>query len=173
MDKWRIRATDLVAASHCDGVLMLLVGQDAVDFNRRFGALGLHERMLRFSPLMEENMLLASGAEATRNLFVCASYFRSLATSSALEFGSAYVDQHGPDAPPLNNAAESCCEGLMALAALAQRAGSLEVHRMTAVADGLGYDGPRGPVSFTGNHLQQRVHLAVADGYDFDVLAAL
>ncbi len=44
---------------------------------------------------------------------------------------------------------------------------------MVAVADGLGYDGPRGPVSFTGNHLQQRVHLAVADGYDFDVLVAL
>jgi urea transport system substrate-binding protein len=61
----------------------------------------------------------------------------------------------------------------MALAALAQRAGSLEVSRMAAVADGLGYDGPRGPVSFSGNHLQQRVHLAVADGYDFEVLAAL
>ena len=76
-------------------------------------------------------------------------------------------------AAPLNNAAESCCEGLMALAALARRAGSFDVHRMVAVADGLGYDGPRGPVSFSGNHLRQRVHLAVADGYDFDVLAAL
>jgi urea transport system substrate-binding protein len=162
-----------IRASDAQGVLLYLVGQDAVQFNRVFAEHGLQERLVRFTPLMEENMLLASGAEATSNLFVCASYFRSLATPSALQFSGDYADQHGPDAPPLNNAAESCCEGLMALAALAQRAGSLEVHRMTAVADGLGYDGPRGPVSFTGNHLQQRVHLAVADGYDFDVLAAL
>jgi urea transport system substrate-binding protein len=162
-----------IRASDAEGVLLYLVGQDAVQFNRVFAEFGLQERLVRFTPLMEENMLLASGEEATRNLFVCASYFRSLATASALEFCGDYVAQHGPDAPPLNNAAESCCEGLMALAALAQRAGTLDVHRMVAVADGLGYDGPRGPVSFTGNHLQQRVHLAVADGYDFDVLATL
>ena len=56
---------------------------------------------------------------------------------------------------------------------LARRAGSLDVGRMRAVADGLGYDRPRGPVVFAGNHLRQRVHLAVADGYDFDVLATL
>ncbi|SDN06389.1 ABC-type branched-chain amino acid transport system, substrate-binding protein [Geodermatophilus siccatus] len=162
-----------IRASDTQGVLLYLVGQDAVQFNRVFAEHGLQDGLIRFTPLMEENMLLASGAEATRNLFVCASYFRSLATPSALEFCGDYVDQHGPDAPPLNNAAESCCEGLMALAALARRAGSLDVHRMVAVADGLGYDGPRGPVSFAGNHLQQRVHLAVADGYDFDVLATL
>jgi urea transport system substrate-binding protein len=163
-----------IRGSDAQGVLLYLVGQDAVHVNRVFAEEGLQESLVRFTPLMEENTLLASGAQATRNLFVCASYFRSLATPSAMEFGGAYVDQHGPDAPPLNNAAESCYEGLMALAALAFRAGSLDVHRMLTVADGLGYDGgPRGPVSFAGNHLQQRVHLAVADGYDFDVLATL
>ena len=162
-----------IRRSDAQGVLLYLVGQDAVEFNRVFAEQGLHEGLVRFTPLMEENMLLASGIEATKNLFVCASYFRSLATPSALELSGAYADQHGPDAPPLNNAAESCYEGLMTLAALAERAGSLDVHRMLAVADGLGYDGPRGPVSFIGNHLQQPVHLAVADGFDFDVLAAL
>ncbi|MBB3083924.1 substrate-binding domain-containing protein [Geodermatophilus sabuli] len=164
---------DRIRDSDAQGVLLYLVGQDAVGFNRAFARAGLQERLVRFSPLMEENMLLASGAEATRNLFVCAAYFRSLATSSALDLTRAYVDQHGPDAPPLNNAAESCYEGLMTLAALAERAGSLRVPDVLGAADGLGYDGPRGPVSFAGNHLQQRVHLAVADGYDFDVLATL
>ena len=164
---------DRIRRSDAQGVLLYLVGQDAVGFNRVFAKEGLQERLVRFSPLMEENMLLASGSEATRNLFVCAAYFRSLATSSALDLTRAYVAQHGPDAPPLNNAAESCYEGLMTLAALAERAGSMEVREMLAAADGLGYDGPRGPVSFAGNHLQQRVHLAVADGYDFDVIATL
>lgn len=164
---------DRIRRSDAEGVLLYLVGQDAVQFNRAFAEHGLHEDFVRFSPLMEENMLLASGAGATRNLFVCASYFRSLVTSSALELSGAYAEQHGPDAPPLNNAAESCYEGLMALAALAGRAGTLDVRGMQSVVEGLGYDGPRGPVSFAGNHLQQRVHLAVADGYDFDVLATL
>ncbi|MDP5185353.1 substrate-binding domain-containing protein [Blastococcus sp. BMG 814] len=162
-----------VRSSDAQGVLMYLVGQDAVEFNRSFTQCGLQEDLIRFSPLMEENMLMASGADATGNLFVCASYFRSLATSSALDLGADYVAQHGPDAPPLNNAAESCYEGLMTLAALAQHAGSLDVHRMLEVADGVGYDGPRGAVSFVGNHLQQPVHLALADGVDFDVLTGL
>jgi urea transport system substrate-binding protein len=162
-----------IRRSDAEGVLLYLVGQDAVQFNRDFAREGLHDRLIRFSPLMEENMLLASGIDATADLFVCASYFRSLATSAALDFGADYVAQHGPDAPPLNNAAESCYEGLMTLAALAHRAGSLDVRRMLAVADGLGYDGPRGAVAFVGNHLQQPVHLAVAKGYDFDVLARL
>ncbi|WNV73820.1 substrate-binding domain-containing protein [Geodermatophilus sp. DSM 44513] len=162
-----------VARSDAQGVLLYLVGQDAVAFNRAFAARGLQEDLVRFTPLMEENMLLASGAEATGNLFVCAAWFRSLATPSALDLTGAYADQHGPDAPPLNNAAESCYEGLLALAALARRAGTLDVARMAAVADGVGWDGPRGPVAFAGNQLRQRVHLAVADGYDFDVLAEL
>ncbi len=46
---------------------MLLVGQDAVDFNRAFAQRGLHEELLRFSPLMDENMLIASGHDATQD----------------------------------------------------------------------------------------------------------
>jgi ABC-type branched-subunit amino acid transport system substrate-binding protein len=159
--------------SDAQGVLLYLVGQDAVQFNRTFAAAGLDDRLIRFSPLMEENMLLASGDGGTRNLFVSASYFRSLANGSALDLGRRYVADHGPDAPPLNNEAESCFEGLMTLASLARRAGSLDVRRMVATADGLGYDGPRGSMTMTANHLRQDIHLATADGYDFDVIARL
>ncbi len=168
--------TDVLArvrGSGAQGVLLYLVGQDAVQFNRAFAEWGLQEELVRLSPLMEENMLLASGADATEQLFVSASYFRSLATPSALELTTDYVADHGPDAPPLNNAGESCYEGLQALAALARRADCLDVVRMAEVADGVGYDGPRGSVSFAGNHLQQPVHLAVANGVDFDVLTRL
>jgi urea transport system substrate-binding protein len=51
-----------------DAVLMLLVGDDAVLFNRAFADAGLHQRCLRLSTLMDENMLLASGPEATAGL---------------------------------------------------------------------------------------------------------
>ncbi|MEK8105718.1 ABC transporter substrate-binding protein [Micromonospora sp. M12] len=48
--------------SDADAVLMLLVGADAVRFNRAFARSGLDQRCLRLSTLMDENMLLASGA---------------------------------------------------------------------------------------------------------------
>src|SRR5699024_842440 len=48
------------AGPGADGVLMFLVGQDAVHFNRQFAQRGLDRRLVRLAPLMEENMLLAS-----------------------------------------------------------------------------------------------------------------
>lgn len=87
-----------VEQSTSDGVLMLLVGQDAVRFNRAFAAHGLSDRLLRFSPLMEENMLLASGANATGNLYVSAAYFRSMVTADAMDLLGRYVGRHGPGA---------------------------------------------------------------------------
>lgn len=54
-----------VERSEADGVLMLLVGSDAVRFNRAFAAAGLDGRCLRLSTLMDENMLMASGPAAT------------------------------------------------------------------------------------------------------------
>ncbi|GAA5168673.1 substrate-binding domain-containing protein [Pseudonocardia eucalypti] len=167
------RMAERVAASGCDGVLMLLVGQDAVRFNRRFGALGLHERIVRYSPLMEENMLLASGAGATRNLFVSAGYFRSLVTADALDLVGRYTGLHGATAPPLNNMAESCYEGMHTMARLAGRAGSADLRALNAAIDGVAYHGPRGTVEFHGPQAAQHVYLAVADGHDFDVITRL
>ena len=162
-----------IASTDAEGVLMYLVGQDAVRFNRDVAAAGLDDRFVRYSPLMEENMLLASGAGGTRNLYVSAAYFRSLATRGAVDFNSAYVQTNGTDPPPLNNAAESCYEGVMTLAALVESADSTNVRSIVANADGVGFDGPRGPTSWEGGLMQQHVYLATADGFDFEVLTRL
>jgi urea transport system substrate-binding protein len=162
-----------VERSACDGVLMLLVGQDAVEVNREFARRGLDDRLVRFSPLMEENMLLASGPDATADLFVAAAYFRSMATAGALDLQSSYLHRHGLGAPALSHAAESCYEGLHALAALAARAGTDDPASWDAVVDGTAWEGPRGTVEFRDRRARQPVHLAVADGVDFDVLTAL
>ncbi|MBA4085480.1 MAG: hypothetical protein C0493_11230 [Kytococcus sp.] len=164
-----------IAETHAEGVVMLLVGRDAVLFNRQFGTQGLHERLLRFTPLMEENMLLASGATATRNLFVAAAYFNTLATASALNFGGSYAARFGSAAPALNNAGESCYEGILALAACADAAASPNAKAMLArVADaGVTYEGPRGTVRIGRGESQQAVHIASADDNEFTVLGAL
>lgn len=169
-------AVDRVARSEADAVLMLLVGEDAVRFNRAFAAAGLHERLPRLSPLMDENMLLGSGPEATERLFATAGYFESLPTAAGLEFGGRYQAFAGSGAPVLNSMGESCYEGVRLLVELVQRAGSLDMGRITALAGTerpVGYDGPRGAVQLRDRHLAQPVYLAEARGLEFDVLHQL
>lgn len=166
-------ALQRVERSDGDAVLMLLVGEDAVQFNRGFAELGLDGRCCRLSPLMAEQMLLASGAEATKGLYLAAGYFESLITTSSLDFGARFTRRFGVDAPALNSLGESCYEAVRLLAALLARAGTTEVGAVCAVADTVHYEGARGPVRLRHNHLEQPVYLARADGLEFDVIATL
>lgn len=159
--------------SGAQAVLMLLVGQDAVLFNREFARCVGHERMVRFSPLMEENMLLASGAGGTKNMYVAAAYFSSLATAEAMDLMGQYVDTYGADAPPLNEMAESCYEGLLTLEALFNRARTPAICDLIASAPDVGFDSPRGPVNLRNGHLDQRVYIATAEGFEFCVMDSL
>ena len=166
-------ALELVERSGADAVLMLLVGDDAVQFNRQFAAAGLDERCCRLSPLMAEDMLLASGAEATHDLYAAAGYFESLVTTSSLDFGARFSRRFGADAPSLNSPGESCYEAVRLLAELVTRAGSTDVRAVCAVADAVDYEGARGRLRLRHNHLEQPVYLARADGLEFDVIATL
>lgn len=163
----------VVAASGCDAVLMLLVGQDAVEFNRNFTEAGLHSAIARYSPLMEENMLLASGVDATENLYSSAAYFRTLTSRSALDFLGKYVSVNGVTAPPMNNMAQSCHQGIYTLAHLARRSQSVRLDDFNRVINDLEFDSPRGVIRFQGNQAIQPVSIAQAEGFDFDVIATL
>ena len=162
-----------LSTARAQGVVMLLVGRDAVLFNRQFAAVGLQDHLIRFTPLMEENMLLASGEDAVHELYVAAAYFNTLATPSALDFAGAYGAEFGFDAPALNNAAESCYEGILALAAAAEHARSLDARSLlSSASEGVSYEGPRGLVTLSEAGTRQRVHIARADRFEFDVLAS-
>ena len=162
-----------VERSECDGVLMFLVGQDAVHFNRQFADAELDRRNVRLSPLMEENMLLASGADNTAGLFVAAGYFECLPTAESLDFNARYTRRFGVNAPMLNSLGESCYEGLLLLAELIQRAGSSDVRQICAVAQAARYGGPRGELGLRDAHVDQRIYLARAAGLDFDIVSSL
>ncbi|MFE8949378.1 substrate-binding domain-containing protein [Streptomyces sp. NPDC007856] len=156
-----------------DVVLMLLVGDDAARFNRAFAACGLHQRCPRLSTHMDENILLATGAEATEGLWATAGYFETLGTAESLDFSGRYAARFGIEAPVVGSLGESCFEGVRLLAALAERAQSLDVDAMCAVEDTVTYEGPRGLLRLQGNHLHQRLYLARADAFDFDIVAQL
>jgi len=159
-----LRRIDRCAA---DAVLVLLVGGDAAHFNRAFAAAGLDERALRMSTLMDENMLLASGPDATRDLWAAAGYFETLATPQALSFSARYASRFGVHAPPVGSPGESCYEGVRLLAALLAGAGN----RRSGQVDG--YEGARGPLRLLGNHVDQPVYLAQADALEFHIRTRL
>ncbi|MFF4798896.1 substrate-binding domain-containing protein [Streptomyces sp. NPDC001351] len=162
-----------IERSEADAVLMLLIGDDAARFNRAFAAYGLHQRSLRLSTHMDENILLATGAEATDGLWAAAGFFETLATAESLDFSARYAARFGVQAPVVGSLGESCFEGVRLLAALAERTRSLDVGAMCAVADTVSYEGPRGVLRLDGNHLAQRLYLARADAFDFHIVAQL
>jgi ABC-type branched-subunit amino acid transport system substrate-binding protein len=159
--------------TRADAVIMLLVGSDAVRFNRAFAAAGLDARCLRLSTLMDENMLMASGPSATTDLFSTAGFFASLANQDTLDFHGRYAGRFGVAAPPLGSLGESCYEGVLLLAALVARAQAVDVVAIGAAAETVSYEGPRGLLHLRGGHVRQRIYLARAEGLDFDVVAEL
>jgi urea transport system substrate-binding protein len=107
-----------LSSSGAEAVLISLVGQDAVTFNRAFGRAGLHDQMIRLSCAIEENGLLACGASNLSRLFAVSSYFGALPTEGNNAFKERYYALHGVSAPVLNSLGQSTYEGLHYLAGL-------------------------------------------------------
>jgi ABC-type branched-subunit amino acid transport system substrate-binding protein len=156
-----------------DAVLVLLVGEDAAKFNRSFAVRNLEQVCQRLSPLMDENMVLASGARNTAGLHTASGFFESLATTSNLDFSNRYARRFGPHAPMLNSAGESCYEGVRLLEALAVAAKSINVGDMYDIADGTTYYGARGELRMHDAHVRQPIYMAKAKGLDMDVVAQI
>lgn len=152
-----------------DGVIMLLMGQDAVHFNRQFARQGLADRLTRLSPAVEENTLLGGGAGANQNMYAAAAYFDHMDTAEGTELARAYYQRHGAWAPALNAVGESCYEALLFLAWIGGRCGDISIESVLSMEPGTFYDGPRGLVRLDGNLLNQDVYLAAADELVFDI----
>ncbi|MDH2425034.1 substrate-binding domain-containing protein [Sphaerisporangium sp. TRM90804] len=159
-----------LAAARPDAVLVSLIGSDLVAFNRAFAAAGL--TMPRLCGALEEHGLLAIGGDATGELYAAMGYFGSVATDASLSLGERYTRAFGPEAPLLNGHGHGCYEGVLMLAALARRAGSLAVPAVEAIADGTSVSGGRGLVTLADRHVRQRVYVGRAVGLDFDLVTS-
>lgn len=153
-----------VADLRPDALLLSLVGQDAIDFNRAFGASDLSRHTLRLSCAVEENILLAIGANNTQNLFVSSGYFGALRDDVNMGFKERYHQRFGQRAPTLNSLGQSTYEGIHFATTLVQQALEQRGPRP------LEFDGVRG-ITWTNNaHVSYPVHLALADGHTFQVV---
>lgn len=153
-----------------DAVLVSLVGQDSVNFNRAFGRAGLSEKVLRFSCAIEENVLLGIGEANTDGLFVASGYFAILPTRENGSFKERYYSLYGENAPTLNAIGQSLYEGMHFLSALLR--GTAE-HDWRHLDRPLSYGGARNAVFGADRHNAAPIFLAEARGNSFDIVAQL
>ncbi len=158
--------------SGADAVLVTLVGGGSVGFNVSFAGFGLDRQAIRLGTLIEENTLAGIGAGNANRLFSASGYFASIDSDAAGSFAADYAAAYGADAPALNGLGQSTYEGLMLLAALGNKAGSMEVDAIEAVAEGTNYASPRGDNTLTGRHVAQTIYLADGSGGAFEVETA-
>ena len=156
-----------------DAILLSLVGQDAVNFNRAFGRCGLSRDMFRLSCAIEENGLLAIGADNTDGLFVSSGYFASLDNDSNMAFKERYYNHFGQRAPTLNSLGQSTYEGMHFMAALARRAADDEAPLIGPLATPLSFRSVRGTRYLGNDQCLQPTYLAEARGHFFQAPIAL
>ncbi len=163
------RYVEEIGASGAEAVLISLVGQDAVAFNRAFGNAGLHNRIVRLSCAVEENGLLAGGSRNSKRLFVASSYFAALPTEANAAFKELYYGLHGDQAPALNALGQSTYEGVHFLSGLMQ--GHANVWREHCVSVALPVIHRSGRKGLSSNTSERApIYLARADGLRFEVI---
>lgn len=165
---------DDITASGADGVIMLFAGSHAAFVNRAFVDRDLDTRMLRFSPLMDETMLLASGPEATRGMLSASSYANSLSSAAAMDFQRRYLAFHGEDAPTLSFMAASVYDAVRLTVQLANApTGPTTAGFEAARAEGITYRGPRGSLSVRGSTVELEIRLFAAVACDLELVDSL
>lgn len=164
---------DTLRKHRCDAVLVSIVGQDAVEFNRAFASAGLQHHVLRLSCAIEENQLLAIGADCSEDLHVALGYFAALDTDANGSFKERYHGRFGARAPTLNSIGESLYEGMHFLAALLEDAEGTRRGSPTRARSPLAYPSARGALHVGGGVNHAPMHLARAEGHLFKVIARL
>lgn len=162
-----------IAQTDAEAVLLSLVGQDAITFNRAFGEAGMHDRMIRFSCAIEENGLLASGADNLKELYSASSYFGALATSENNNFRERYYAIHGETAPALNSLGQSTYEGVQFLAGLMAAHKEDWREKDSRCSRAIDYDSVRCSRRSGNVRGEAPIYLAKADGALFEIIKKL
>jgi ABC-type branched-subunit amino acid transport system substrate-binding protein len=162
-----------IRAAKPDVVLISLIGNDSITFNRAFAECGLATTTLRLASAMDETVLLGIGADNTESLFCASGYFNCVASRANDEFMSRYCAMFGANAPPIGSVGQSNYEGLRFLKTAAERAGSLSLRPLLSAARNIVYTGARGAITIRDGRAEMPMYLAEADGLDFRLIKTL
>jgi urea transport system substrate-binding protein len=164
---------DALRREGADAVLLSLVGEDAIAFNRAFGESKMARRVLRLSCAIEENELLAIGGQNTERLYVASSYFAALSTDANIAFKERYHGHFGERAPTLNSLGQSTYEGVHFLASLFEHGPIEPAHSRAAGKPPMRYRSARDAVYLGDGTTLAPTYIAVAEGHCFRVIDRL
>jgi urea transport system substrate-binding protein len=164
---------DQLRSSRADAVLLSLIGQDAIDFNRAFGRDRPANSMLRLSCALGENELLGIGADNTENLYVVCGYFANLDTDTNLAFKERYYSHFGERAPTLSTFGQSTYEGVHFLAALLGGDWNSPARWADMGKAPMAYQSAREAAYAGGGVNHTPIYLARAEGHVFRVITRL
>lgn len=162
---------DAIEASAAGCVLVLLHGSQMAMFNREFTARGLDERVLRFAPMADEAVLLASGPETTCGLLTAFGTFEG-----AEGFLESYAALHGRGVPEPTGVTLAGYEGVAVASAVVARSGQLtpSMRDLARVrSQGFAFDLPAGRVELGRGLIKRSMSLLAVEGIDFVHLAQL
>jgi urea transport system substrate-binding protein len=163
-------AVTRIKAAKPDAVLVTLVGADNVNFNRTFAGFGLDKDIARLSLLLEENTLMGIGAQSSKNLYSCMSYFANAPGAANKAFKAAYFKKFGPKAPQLGIIGVDCYDGVNCAKALVEKAGGTNARKCMAASNGLTFESAAGRWTMYGQHVDKTMYLATCKGTEFEII---
>lgn len=162
---------DRIRHSGADAVIMALLGEDAVAFNRAFGQAGLAARAIRLSLAFDETQLLGVMPENAEGLHAVQSYFCSSRDHDRDAMMENYDCSFAGLRPAVTANAVSCYDGIRMAAALARHIGRVDGHLMArALRKPLN---PAEAGALLGRARPPLARLAEADGTEFRVVETL
>ena len=153
-----------------DLVLITLVGADNVNFNRTFAGFGLDKETPRLSSLLEETTLLGIGAESSKGLYGCMSYYANIESPENTAFKAAYKAKYGDKAPILALIGVDCYSGVKFIQAVVTRAKGTQAAKVAEAARGLSFDTPTGRMTMNNRHVDKNMYLAECRATEFQVV---
>jgi urea transport system substrate-binding protein len=127
-----------VRRSRADAVLLSVVGSDLAAVNLALRREGLHRRLVRLSFALEENALMACEGDDSGLLYAAMPSFTSLTDDDTLARMESHRALFGPNAPVLDTYSHSLYEGIRGVCADIADPAPAQVH--LARAQGLQFE---------------------------------
>jgi urea transport system substrate-binding protein len=155
-----------IKAAEPDFILQVLVGSDAVSFNKQLSTQGLSKKPQSLAVAVEENSVKAMGSSA-EGIFATGEYFQAVDTPANQAFIKKYKEMFGETADLQTFMSLGIYEAIHMWAMAATKADSLKWDKINGVIGDIKFEGPRGVVQYETktNHAKLPIYLSqVVDG---------
>jgi urea transport system substrate-binding protein len=153
-----------------DVVVMFLLGEEMIKFNRAFAEADLGETVMRFGLGVDENVLMGMGSDATTNFYAATTFTPTYKSFSNEHFLELYHTSFGEFAPSVSGFGQSCYEGIHLAGAIARHIGTPNGQATSHFAARLRRDATRSLLPKSKFLDDIPVHFVEAQGINFKLL---